>query len=171
MKINKVVDANGRIKYECVGAKMIWMNFSGKEGRYNPEGRRNFNLLLDKDSAEYLKNEGFNVKFHEARNEGEDGIYTLKVNVNFKGYKPPEIWMKNNHGNTHLNEDSVNVLDWANIEELYVTFNPYAYQDSRTAYLDKLLATVHESEYESMFFDEEDSAANTMTFQAIKSEN
>ena len=165
--IDKITDANGRVKYEIRDAKMIWMNFAGKEGQFNPEGRRNFNLVLDEESAKAFEKDGFLVKYHEPRDPDDVGDYTLKVNVNFKGYKPPEIWIKNNHGNAQLNEDSVQILDWANIQELYVVVNPHVYKDSKTAYLDKLLATIQESEYESKFFDTPDSAANTMTFKKI----
>ena len=48
-------------------------------------------------------------------------------------------------------------------------FNPNVYDDRKTAYLDTLYATIKENELENRFFDEEDSATNTMTFQRVKS--
>jgi hypothetical protein len=165
--VTKKFNDNGRPFYEIVGHKMIWRNFEGKLGRFNAEGQKNFNIVLDKEGAEFLMDEGFKVKFKEPKIEGEEGIYTLKINVNFGGYKAPEIWMKNNHGNTQLNKDDVKILDWADIVEYFLVFNPNIKPDSMTAYLDKLLCTVQESEYESQFFDEEDSATNTMTFHKI----
>lgn len=166
--IKKVIDQNGRPTFELSRSRLIWTNFQGREGKYNVEGRRNFNVVLEPEDAEFMRNEGFNVKEHEPKNPDDDTLYTLKVNVNFKGFKTPTIWMKNNHGKSKLDENGVNVLDWADIIETWMSFNQHVYQDSKTAYLNTLLVTVRESEYESQFFDEEDSASNTMTFASVK---
>ena len=165
--VDKKFNDNGRPFYDVVGHKMMWRNFEGKLGRFNAEGQKNFNIVLNERDAQFLIDEGFNVKYKEPKMEGEEGIYTLKINVNFGGYKAPEIWMKNNHGNTQLTKDDVKILDWADIVEYFLIFNPNIKPDSMTAYLDKLLVTVKESEYESQFFDEEDSSTNTMTFHRI----
>ena len=52
---NKIVDANGRVAYEFIHVPMLWLNFSGREGRYNPEGKRNFNILLPQDVADQAR--------------------------------------------------------------------------------------------------------------------
>lgn len=169
MTVN-LIKANGRLrKVEVENAQMIWTNFSGREGRYNPAGRRNFNIVLNAEDAEKLKQAGFNVKYHEPREEGVDPIYTLKINVNFGSYNPPEVYMKNSHGNVLLDENGVSILDGADILETWLCFNPHVYEDSVTAYLNKLLVTVRESDYESKFFDTPDSAMNTTTFNVVPS--
>lgn len=170
MKLNKVTDINGRVSYEIEDARMIWTNFAGREGDYNDEGRRNFNLVLDEQSANELLADGFNVKYKEPKAEGVDPIWTLKVNVNYKGYNPPDIQIKNDHGIRKLDEESVAILDFASIEKCFVRFSPYHFKVNVTAYLQTLLATIHESDYENSFYDEEDSAMNTMTFRAVKPE-
>lgn len=170
MKLNKVTDINGRVSYEIEDARMIWTNFAGKEGDYNAEGRRNFNLVLDEQSANELLADGFNVKYKEPKAEGVDPIWTLKVNLNCKGYNPPDVQIKNDHGIRKLDEESVAILDFASIEKCFVRFSPYHFKDNVSAYLQTLLATIHESEYENSFYDEEDSAMNTMTFRAVKPE-
>lgn len=168
-KATKQVDNNGRVKYVVEDTQVIWANFAGAEGRYNPAGRRNFNIILDEESAKFLTDEGFNVKLKQAKDPDDDDIWTLKINVNFKSYYPPTIWKKNNHGTKQLDEEHVSELDTAWIEHVDLIFNPNVYDDRKTAYLDTLYATIKENELENRFFDEEDSATNTMTFQRVKS--
>ena len=83
-KATKQVDNNGRVKYVVEDTQVIWANFAGAEGRYNPAGRRNFNIILDEESAKFLTDEGFNVKLKQAKDPDDDDIWTLKINVNFK---------------------------------------------------------------------------------------
>ena len=43
-------------------AKLFSRNFSGKEGKYNPEGRRNFCVFIDDiKAAEDMERDGWNM--------------------------------------------------------------------------------------------------------------
>lgn len=173
MPINIVKRPNGDVnKIECENVRLIWTNFAGREGKYNPAGNRNFNIVLEESDAKMLQDLGLNVKFHEGRDENDPGIYTLQIKINFKSYNPPEIWMKNSHGNAQLDEDSVKMLDPLvsadAVTESWLSFNLNHYEQFTTAYLQKLLVTVQESDYEARFFDEPDSAMNTMTFHKVE---
>ena len=165
---NKIVDANRRVAYAFIHVPLLWLNFSGREGRYNPEGKRNFNILLPQDVADQMRADGFNVKEKLARDENEEVGYTMKVNVNMKSFNPPTVLLKNNHGVRELTEDSVCQLDTAIIMDSRIMVVPHHYEDFTTAYLKELEATVYESPLDSKYLDEEDSATNTMTFAAIK---
>ena len=168
MKLTKNTDINGRVTYEIEDARWIWTNFSGKEGRFNDEGRRNFNLVLTDDIADQLSKDGFNVKWHEPKDPNGEGIWTLKVNVNYKGFNPPKIELKNDHGIRSLDEESVPILDGSlMIENMFVRISPYRFNDSTSAYLQTMLIRIHESDYENSFYDEEDSVMNTTTFAKI----
>ena len=46
-------------------ARIGFRNFSGKEGKYNPKGARNFCVFLAKEDAENLEQEGWNIKWLE----------------------------------------------------------------------------------------------------------
>lgn len=169
MKFNKVTDINGRVMYEIEDARWIWTNFSGAAKEFNAEGRRNFNLVLDEPIAQQLSEDGFNVKWHEPKSADYDGIWTLKVNVNMDSPYPPTIQMKNDHGIRTIDKENIAILDGSlMLESIFVKFSPFRFRENVSAYLQTLLVTVHESEYESRFHDEEDSFTNTMTFRAVR---
>ena len=67
------------------GVKIIFRNFSGKEGQYNREGDRNFAVLLDDGVAETMAADGWNVKWLKPREDDEDEKEQpyLAVSLNF----------------------------------------------------------------------------------------
>ena len=100
--------------------RIIFRNFSGKEGQYNREGDRNFAVLLDDKTAEQMAKDGWNVKVLKAREEGDEDQPYLTVAVNFKG-RPPRVVMVTSRGRTNLGEDEVNrirqvIEDEGNVE-------------------------------------------------------
>lgn len=162
---------DGRIHtVETSDISLIWTNFVGAEGRFNAAGERNFNIVLTPEDAHILQAEGMNVKYHEPREEGDDGLYTLRVKVNYNSPHPPTITMRNNHGMADLTEDSVMVLDTAEIEEAFVRFRVNYYEGHVTPYLEKLLVRIYVSDFESKFYDPEESAMNTMTFRKVEAD-
>ena len=46
-----------------------YKNFSGKGTQKNPEGKRNFCILIDPELVDTLNEEGWNVKFTKPKNE------------------------------------------------------------------------------------------------------
>jgi hypothetical protein len=49
------------------GVRIIFRNFSGKEGKYNREGDRNFAVLLDDKTAHAMAEDNWNVKWLKPR--------------------------------------------------------------------------------------------------------
>ena len=75
MPVNIIKRPNGDVnKIECENVRLIWTNFAGREGKYNPAGNRNFNIVLEESDAKTLQDLGLNVKFHEGRDETDPGI-------------------------------------------------------------------------------------------------
>lgn len=104
--------------------QIAFRNFEGKEDKFNPAGSRNFALLLDEQQAEDMERLGWNVKYLKPRDEDPRGQAFLKVKVSFDK-KPPKILLVTSRGKTYLDEDSINSLDWVDIETADVTLNPY----------------------------------------------
>jgi hypothetical protein len=141
------------------GARIIFRNFSGKEGMYNREGDRNFAVLLDDVTAEEMAKDGWNVKWLKSRDEGEPEQAYLTVAVNFKG-RPPRVVMITSRGRNQLSEDMVDVLDWADIRSCDMILRPYEWtvngKSGVKAYLQSLYATIEEDALELKYADVED---------------
>lgn len=146
-KDNTVVMENVRI---------VFRNFAGKEGQYNREGDRNFGVLLDDDVATEMAKDGWNVKWLKPREEGETEQAYLSVAVNFKG-RPPRVVMITSRGRTPLNEDEVEILDWADIDNVDLIVRPYEWAvNGKTgikAYLQSIFVTIHEDALEMKYAD------------------
>lgn len=130
-------------------ARIIWRNFAGKEGQYNREGDRNFNVVLEEELARQMIEDGWNVKFKEPRNEEEDGLYTIQVSVGFKGRPPRMVMIGGVSGRrTELGEDECEMLDWADIANVDLIIRPYNWEvNGKTgvkAYLKSIFVTINE---------------------------
>lgn len=138
------------------GARIVFRNFAGKEGQYNREGDRNFAVLLDPQVATDLANDGWNVKALKAREEGDEDQPYLPVTVSYKG-RPPRVVMITSRGRTNLSEDEVDILDWADIENVDLIFRPYEWtvngRSGVKAYLQSIYVTIREDELELKYAD------------------
>jgi hypothetical protein len=140
------------------GVRIVFRNFAGKEGMYNREGDRNFAVLLDDDVAEAMAKDGWNIKWLKPREDDEEQHEQayLQVSVNFKG-RPPRIVMVTSRGRTNLGEDEVDVLDWADIQNVDLIVRPYEWAvNGKTgikAYLQSIFVTIEEDELEQKYAD------------------
>lgn len=105
-------------------ARIGFRNFSGKESRYNPAGRKNFCVFLDNELAVKLQNDGWNVRWLTPKDEGDPDQGYLQVAVSYD-HIPPKVMMITGRGQTRLDDESVNALDWAEIEEVDLIIRPY----------------------------------------------
>jgi hypothetical protein len=140
------------------GVRIIFRNFSGKEGQYNREGDRNFGVIIpDAATAEAMLADGWNVKYLKPREDDEEGEETpwLQVSVNFDKGRPPKIMMVTSRGRTALDAQSVEMLDWADITNVDLIVRPYTWEVSgRTgikAYLQSMYVTIEEDELERKY--------------------
>lgn len=125
--------------------RLIWKNFAGKAGKFTPEGRRSFSILLDSETAHELYNDGWNVQIKPPREPGEDEFCTLQVSIRFDNY-PPTIYMITNGKKSVLDEEDINVLDYADIEKVDLTLSPYHWtigdKEGVKAYLKTMYVTL-----------------------------
>lgn len=139
------------------GVRIIFRNFAGKEGQFNREGDRNFAVLLDEKVADTLAADGWNVKMLQPREGEEEGTHPqpyLPVSVNFKG-RPPRVVLITSRGRTNLDEDSVEMLDWADILNVDLIVRPYQWDvNGKTgikAYLQSMYVTIEEDALERKY--------------------
>lgn len=136
--------------------RIIFRNFTGKEGQYNREGDRNFAVLLDDSVANAMAEDNWNVKWLRPRDEEEEEnpqAY-LPVSVNFKG-RPPRIVLITSRGRTNLDESTVEMLDWADILNVDLIVRPYEWtvndKSGIKAYLQSLYVTIEEDPLERKY--------------------
>ena len=133
-------------------ARLIWRNFKGAEDRFNRKGDRNFTVLIPMDVAKQMENDGWNIKWLDPREEGDDPQAVLKVKVNYNGPRPPKIVMITSRGRTPLGPDEVEVLDYADIKTADLILSPYNYtvngKSGVACYLQTLFLEINEDELE-----------------------
>lgn len=129
-------------------AKLIYKNFSGRAKRFNSEGLRNFHVVLDPDQAKRLEVDGWNVKWPKPRDDGEERNPTLKVKVRFDNY-PPLVKMLTKRNTVELDEETIGLLDTAEIESVDLRITGSYNQletgwSGFTAYLNQMFVTIAE---------------------------
>lgn len=136
-------------------ARLIFRNFSGKEGQYNREGDRNFAVILDQDTARMMLADGWNVKYLKSQDEDvELGDPYISVTVNFNN-RPPRVVMITSTSRTHINEESIDILDWADIRTCDLIARAYQWtvngKSGVKAYLQSMFITIEEDELERKY--------------------
>lgn len=160
-------------KIILTGAKIIFRNFAGKEGNYNPSGRRTFNVLLDtnieygnaddgyvdvseNDVADILERDGWNIRRLRPLEDEDVGTAHLQVTVSFNNY-PPKILLISSGGKTLLDEASVSILDRAEIANADLTIRPYNWEvngkSGVKAYLEAMYVTIEEDRHAEKYRD------------------
>lgn len=145
-------------------APIIFRNFAGKEGQYNREGDRNFAVILPPDIAVQMLKDGWNVRYLEAREEGDEDTPYIQVSVNFKN-RPPRVILLTSTTRTQLDEESVDVLDWADIQTADLIARGYDWsvndKTGTKAYLQSLFVTIEEDALERKYSINENPPTNT----------
>ena len=135
--------------------RIIFRNFQGKQTPYNNEGNRNFCVVIDDlDFAHKLKDDGWNVRFREPRDEYETESAFMQVKVSYRNI-PPVIHLISSEGNVILDEESVGSLDWAEIENVDMVVSPYHWEVNGkhgiAAYLKSMYVTIQTDPFEAKY--------------------
>lgn len=138
--------------------RLLFRNFEGREGQYNREGDRSFNIALDPQTAAELDDAGWNVRYSDPKEEGDEPLSRLEVAVNFRG-KPPTIVTigEVSKKRTRHDQHSAFALDHMDIVSADVIINPYHWNVSGNsgvkAYLESLYVIVREDPLELKYKD------------------
>ncbi len=112
-------------------------------------GTRNVTVRLGDELASDLIAEGWNVRTTKVTEDYPDEEYYIQVSIKYGydrngKYRHPDIYMICGDTMTLLDENTVNELDTANIENVDLTFTPNFYEDKVTAYLSKMYVTIRQ---------------------------
>jgi hypothetical protein len=148
------LDPNTTVLIE--NARIFFKNFAGKEGLMNAAGDRNFCVSLDRELADQMAEDGWNVKQGRPTDDGEERDPYIQVKLGYKG-RPPTVVMITSRGRTNLGEDEVEMLDWADIENVDLIFRPYTWsvggKGGIKAYLKSMYVTIREDELDRKYAD------------------
>lgn len=144
-------------------ARIIFRNFAGARTKFNNEGNRNFALVIDdKESADMLIKEGWNVKIKPPRDEDDTPLMFLpvKIHVNDRG---PNFYLTSGDKRVELipsnnpDEDMVANLDNIDILNVDLDIRPFDWEvngkTGRTAYLHSIHVTQDVDRFRSRFED------------------
>lgn len=134
-------------------------NFSGEERKFNVKGDRNFCVEIPMDLVDELKDEGWNIKYLRPRNPEDEPVPYMQVKVKFGDY-PPNIFVISGKQKTKIDEDEVDMLDWAEIENADVIIRPYNWEAHGNTgvkgYLKTMYVTVARDEFASKYEDDDE---------------
>ena len=109
-------------------ARIIFRNFAGTEGKFNPAGNRNFGVFLPDDVAKEMEADGWSIKWLNSY-EDEAPQALINVKLNFGNY-PPNIILVSDGKMTRLDADTVNVLDFAELTQVDLILRGYEWSVS-----------------------------------------
>lgn len=138
--MNVVFAPRGILQIDDV--RIIYRNFEGRGDKFNREGDKNFAVVIpDKEIADRLIEEGWNVKIRAPREEGDDPFMFLPVKVKFND-RGPSVYLITGNSRNKLDDESVGILDNVDIESVDLDIRPYDWdingKTGRSAYLQSM---------------------------------
>ena len=143
-------------------ARIIYRNFAGEKRRFNQQGDRNFHVVIeDEKVAAMLLRDGWRVKQFKPKDDDEETMpgYHLEVKVNFESSQPPKVIMVTNKTGVVLTEETISLLDSADILTCDVEIRPYNWGPDDNGnygvkgYLKTLYATIKADPFSERYAD------------------
>lgn len=131
-------------------------NFAGERSQFNPNGKRTFTILLDEATGYSLEQQGWHIRWREPRDEQDDRIALLTVEVKFGDY-PPKIMLITGGNRTPLDESNIAILDSAEIANCDLVIRPYNWSvqgnEGTKAYLKTMYVTLEDDDFGGKYKD------------------
>lgn len=139
-------------------AELIYLNFTGRQTRFNDPGKRNFSVFIDDPKVvQALERDGWNVKYTNVVDDGDIARAFLPVEVRYD-ILPPKVYMITSRGRTLMNEETIPLLDSSDIIMADLTVRPRDWSDPGQppkikAYLKSMFVTVEEDYLDQKYAD------------------
>lgn len=119
---------DNKLEVKIENAKIAFRNFAGAEGKFNPAGNRNFCVFLPEETGKQMEADGWNVRWLNSYPD-EPAQAMISVKMNFGNY-PPNVILVKEGKQTRLSEHNVNVLDFAELEQVDLILRGYEWNVS-----------------------------------------
>lgn len=134
-------------------ARIVYRNFSGVAGKFNPNGERSFAVVIgdgvfnnteltSNEICDRLEDYGWHVKRKPALEDGEEPFNVLPVKVKFMEGRNPAIYINDGENVRQINEELVGMIDDLNISSVDMDIRPYHWEmgtnSGTTAYLQSI---------------------------------
>lgn len=144
-----------RKTFTVENARLIFRNFGGRETMYNRRGDRNFAVELEENAAQQMFADGWNVKWPKPGEEEEiTRAPYIPIALRFD-ILPPKIIVITSTARTQLKEESVEMLDSADILVADLKCNGSEWEvNGKTgikAYLKSMYVTLDEDELDRKY--------------------
>ena len=147
---------------EIANAKIKWSfsHFDGRADTFNDEGDHNFTVIIDdEDTAQRLRDEGWNIRTFEGKEEGDPPEHTLKVKISYR-FEAPKIFLIKGQRKYRADEADLADIKRSTCEQIDVIITPSRWvQGSRTgisAYCKEMYAQIKESRFSAQYADYEE---------------
>lgn len=148
------------VELEDAQIKWNWSHFDGRQDTYNEEGEYNYTLVLPRQTALELLEEGWNVREREPYEEGDEPEFTLEVKISDKFGMPKMFLIKRGRrfGVEKLRE--LHDIKRETTTQIDVIITPSRWVNGNrtgvTAYTKELYATITESRFAEKYADLEE---------------
>lgn len=121
-----------------------WSNFSGRKTKVNPNGgKRTFNIVLPEDVALELRDEGWNIKMMQPRDDQEDILYFTEIVLNMEKKVEPDVYLctewAGKKKKTRLHGDDVGQLDDIRFAHADVNIYPHMHDKGIKGHCNQLV--------------------------------
>ena len=146
------------------GFQITFKNFSGRETNFNRAGNRNFSVVLDDETADQMKADGWNVRVKEYDDGSRRNTLQVAVRYDIDRFRPKVVMVtpKGEHfKKTVLNEDTIDQLDGARVVSADLILNPSSWRNAMgnsgiKAYLQTGYFVVEADEFENKYGDDDE---------------
>lgn len=161
-------------------ARLVFMNFAGREDKFNRKGDRNFAVVIPdanypEDEKLYHKNklekeeirklhevlqaDGWNVKIKPPRDADDAPFMYLPVKVKYTERSEPNVYLVSGDRMNKLDEESIGILDDIDILNVDLDVRPYDWEvngkSGRSAYLQAIKVTQNIDRFGARYAEEE----------------
>ena len=127
-----------------------YRNFAGEKTQFNAAGKRTFVVLLDEAMGRMLEEQGWHIRWRDPRDEQDDPVGLLTVEVKFGDY-PPKIVLISGDNHTQLDESNIAILDTAEIDRCDLIIRPYNWEvngnTGTKAYVKTMYVTLQDDDF------------------------